>query len=232
MIRIVVAVVLSLAAAGCAVVPPAQTPVPAPLPPGAVDEAVRDALIQGASLAVGQLGRVNGFWSNAAVRVPVPEALARPAEAMRKLGMGAKVDAFHRALNTAAEQSVPYAAELFIGAIRELTLDDARAVLDGGGDAATRLLRERSAAALTARLLPYVQATTTRIGVTQRYKDLLADYGVLLRDSGLRHLDLDAYITQKTIDGVFFLMAAEEARIRRDARARGTERMRQVFGSI
>lgn len=234
MIRIVLTVVVGLATAGCVISSPAQAPVPvqAPLPDNALADAVREALTQGAGQAVGQLGRVNGFWSNAAVRVPLPDALVRSAEALRKLGMGAKVDEFHRALNSAAEQAVPYAAEIFAGAVREMTLDDARAILAGGDDAATQLLRERSGAALTAQLLPYVTATTTRIGVTQRYKDLVAEYGALLRSSGIKELDLDAYVTQKSIDGVFYLMGAEEARIRRDPRARGSELMRQVFGAL
>jgi hypothetical protein len=234
MIRIVLAVVLSLASSACAVAPPAEPPVPAPAPPSdaAVADALHEALLQGATQAVGQLGRVNGFWSNAAVRVPLPDSLARAGEALRKLGMGAKVDEFHRALNSAAEQAVPYAAEPFAAAVRAMTLDDARAILAGGNGAATALLRERSGAALLAQLRPYVSGTTGRIDVTQRYKDLIADYGVLLRSSGLKNLDLDAYITEKTVDGVFYLMAAEEARIRRDPRARGSELMRQVFGAL
>lgn len=233
MIRIVLTVVTGLAA-GCALAPtPApQAPVQAPVSQVAAADAVREALAQGVAQAVGQLGRANGFWSNAAVRIPLPDGLARTAETLRKLGMASKVDAFHRALNSAAEQAVPYAAESFAGAVRELTLDDARAILDGGDGAATRLLRERRGAVLTAQLLPYVRATTAHIDVTQRYKALVDEYGVLLRGSGLKDLDLDAYIAHKTVDGLFYLIAAEEARIRRDPRARGSDLLRQVFGSL
>ncbi|MFC4252741.1 DUF4197 domain-containing protein [Sinimarinibacterium flocculans] len=234
MIRIALTVVVGLAAAGCAVSPSAEDPLVAlaPLPETAPADAVREALLQGAAQAVGQLGRVNGYWSNAAVRVPMPAALARPAETLRKLGAGGKVDEFHHSLNAVAEQAVPYAAEALAAAVREMTLDDVRALLDGSDDAVTQHFRASHGEALVAYLRPYVEATGARIGVTQRYRDLIGDYGVLLRGSGIRELDLDAYITQKTVDGVFYLMAAEEARIRRDPRARGTELMRRVFGRL
>lgn len=233
MIRIALtAVVLGAAAAACVPGPAPQAPAPVrvPLSEETLAEAVRETLAQGAAQAVSQLGRSNGFWSNAAVRIPLPEPLLKPAESLRKLGMGARVDEFHRALNSAAEQAVPYVAEALAAAARELTLDDAQAVLDGG--VATQRLRERSGAALAAQLQPYVRATTERIGIVQRYRSLADEYGVLLRGAGLAQADLDTYVTQKTIDGVFYLIAAEEVRIRRDPRARSTELMRQVYGSL
>lgn len=235
MIRIALtAVMFGLATTACGLLAPREEPAPEPLalPDGAYADVLRETLAQGAAQALGQLGRTNGYWSNAAVRIPLPEPLARSAEALRRLGMGAKVDEFHRALNRAAEQATPYAADALATAIRQMTLDEARTILDGGDGAVTRHFREHSGAQLSAQLEPYVQATTARIGVTQRYKALIDDYAVLLRGADLRELDLDAYVTQKTIDGLFYLMAAEEARIRRDPRARGSELMRQVFGGL
>jgi len=203
---------------------------PAPLGESEIAAGLREALAQGVSGAVGVLGRTNGFWSNAAVRIPLPKELAKAESTMRKLGLGARVDELHLTLNRAAEQAVPHVAELFGDAIRQMTLADARAILQGGENAATDYFRRTTGAALEARVRPYVEATTNSVGVTQKYKALISDYGPLLQRAGVESTDLDAYVTAEAVDGLFYMIAAEEARIRRDPRARTTELLRRVFG--
>lgn len=239
MLRLLVtAMTPCLLLAACAPVDIEQRPqgapaVVAPAPSTAqIDGGLRDALAQGVTTAVAALGRPNGFWGNAAVRIPLPPQLARAEPTLRRLGMGARVDEFQRALNQAAEEATPYAAEVLGQAIRQLTLSDAQSILRGGDDAATAYFRRSAGPALETRLRPYVAATTQRVGATQRYKSLLGDHTALLQRAGMAPLDLDDYVTARTLDGLFFMLAAEEARIRRDPRARGTELMRQVFGQL
>lgn len=192
---------------------------------------LKEALAQGVTTAINSLGRTNGFWSNAAVRVPLPKNLAKAESTLRKLGMGARVDEFQLALNRAAEQAVPQVADVFGDAVRQMSLADARAILQGEQDAATQYFRRAAGTALEAKVRPYVETTTQNVGVTQKYKSLMSDYGPLLERAGFADTDLDGYVTGKAIDGLFFQIAAEEARIRRDPRARATELMRRVFGS-
>ncbi len=237
MLRISVMVAISgLLLAGCALLevqgpPPHAISLPAP-DAVQIEGAVRDVLAQGITNAVATLGRPNGFWGNAAVRIPLPPPLARAEPMLRRLGMGGRVDEFQRVLNHAAEEAMPYAADVFGQALRQLTLADAQALLSGGESAATHHFRSSAGPELTMRLRPYVAATTQRVGVTQRYKALTKDHGGLLHRAGMEPLDLDDYVTARAVDGLFFMLAAEEARIRRDPRARGTELMRRVFGML
>jgi hypothetical protein len=239
MLRLSVTVTAScLLLTGCALLdvqgkaqPPYAVSRPAP-DAGQIDGGLRDALAQGVATAVATLGRPNGFWGNAAVRIPLPSQLARAEPTLRRLGMGARVDEFQRALNQAAEEATPYAAEVFGHALRQMTLADAQSILRGSEDAATQYFRRSAGPALASQLRPYVVATTQRVGVTQRYKSLVGDHATLLQRAGMEPLDLDDYVTGRTLDGLFFMLAAEEARIRRDPRARGTELMRQVFGML
>lgn len=191
---------------------------------------LREALVQGVGTAVATLGRSNGYWSNAAVRIPLPEPVQKAENTLRRMGQGARVDEFHLTLNRAAERAVPEVADIVGDAVRSMSLADARSILDGGGDAATRYFQRAAGPALEARVRPIVAAATAQVGVTQQYKSLVSSYGPLLALAGVDNADLDAHVTRKAVDGLFFVIAAEEARIRRDPRARSTELLRRVFG--
>lgn len=192
---------------------------------------LREALAQGTESAVLALGKTNGYWSNTAVRIPMPEQLTKVDKALRAAGLGGKVDEFQLTLNRAAEQAAPEAAAVFADAIRAMTLDDARGILSGGNDAATQYFRRVAGEAIEAKFLPIVQQATAKVGVTQQYKSLVSDYTPLLQLAGVQNTDLDAYVTDEAVDGLFYMIAAEEERIRRDPRARTTELLRKVFGS-
>ncbi len=192
---------------------------------------LREALGQGVESAVTSLGRRNGFWDNASVRIPLPAELQQAEKTARKLGMGDKFDQMHLTLNRAAEQAVPHVADIFGAAVRQMTLEDARSILYGPNDAATQFFRRTSESELIGRIRPIVTDATTQVGVTQQYKALVSSYGPLLKLAGIEATDLDGYVTTKAVDGLFYSIAAEEARIRRDPRARTTELMRTVFGA-
>jgi hypothetical protein len=191
---------------------------------------LRDALQQGSSSAIAQLGHSDGFWRDPQVRVPLPSFIARYESAVRAVGYGGTLDQFQLTLNRAAEQAVPQAANIISNAISRMTVEDAKDILNGPSNAATEFFRRSSSDELYQSILPIVQQTTQQAGVTQQYKKLASKAGPILRLSGSNMPDdLDGYVTQKTLDGMFVKIAAEEARIRADPAARGTELMKKVF---
>jgi len=176
------------------------------------------------------------------VRIPLPGKLEQAGKLARQLGQGAKVDAFELSMNRAAEKAVPQVAEIFGDAIRKMTLDDARGILTGGDHAATDYFRRVAGEALTARIHPIVAKATDSVGVTQKYKAFMSGsssgalgglLGALDHDKsthGGTALDLDDYVTAKTLDGLFTEIGAQEQSIRTNPGARTTDLLKKVFG--
>jgi len=191
---------------------------------------LKAALAQGTRTAVANLGRSDGFWGNAAARIPLPKPIRKIESMVRGVGMGGQIDAFHLSLNRAAEQAVPVAADVFATAVQKLTLDDVRGILQGPNDAATQYFKRTTTETLTARFRPLVTKATANVGVAQQYKQLVAATGPFAASLGASS-DLDGYVTQKALDSLFVQVAAEEARIRQNPAARGSEIMRRVFGA-
>ena len=198
------------------------------LDPGTVAAGLRDALEQGTRRAVQDLGRENGFWSHPTLRIPVPENLAKIEKGLRRFGQDKVADDFVRSLNRAAEAATPAARDIFVDAIRRMTIKDAVEILKGPSDAGTRYFRRHTETPLTAAFRPIVVRSTETVGVTARYKRFARKAEPLgLVSPG--ELDLDDYITRKALDGLFQLVAAEERRIREDPAARTTDLLRKVF---
>ena len=189
---------------------------------------LKEALATGTTRAISRLGVTDGFWKNPGVQIPLPEQLQKVEKTLRMLGQGAKVDEFHLSLNRAAEQAVPEAAAIFGNAIRGMTLSDARGILQGGSTAATDFFRARTSAALTAKFAPMVTRATDAVGVTRKYKDLAGKVQKLA--PGFELQDIDSYVTQRALSGLFTTLGDEEMRIRKDPAARSTELLRKVFG--
>jgi hypothetical protein len=219
----------------------------AALPSSDIAAGLKEALAKGTTRAITSLGRTDGFWGNAKVRIPLPGKLEQVGKLARQLGQGAKVDAFELSMNRAAEQAVPQVADIFGDAIRKMMLQDARGILTGGDHAATDFFRRVAGDALTARIRPIVAKATDRVGVTQRYKALTSTSGegalggMLGSLGGLggdkasagkaSPLDLDDYVTAQTLDGLFTVIGEQEQSIRRNPAARTTELLKKVFGS-
>lgn len=207
-----------------------------------VGAGLKEALASGVSRAIEQLGRDDGFWSNSAVRIPLPGTLRKAGEVAGRLGQGAQFEAFQRTLNQAAEKAVPEVADIFGNAIRQMSLTDARNILTGGDHAATDYFRRTAGEALTTRIQPIVASSTDAVGVTRGYKELIASDAVggtlgKLQSLGgggasasADSLDLDRYVTDRTIDGLFHVIAEQEAAIRNNPAARTTDLLRKVFG--
>jgi hypothetical protein len=191
---------------------------------------LKAALSQGTRAAVTNLGRADGFWGNAAARIPLPPALSRLERSVRGVGMGGLVDQFHLTLNRAAEQAVPVAADVFAESVSALTLNDVRGILTGPKDAATQHFRRTTSGTLGSRFRPIVANATAKAGVAQSYKRLTTGAGPLAIALGAP-TDLDGYVTQQALEALYGQVAAEEARIRANPAARSTEVLRRVFGA-
>lgn len=192
---------------------------------------VKEALASGVKTAINQLGRKDGFLGDAAVRIPLPGKLDTLAKTARKLGQGKYVDQLEESMNRAAEQAVPAAADVFSDAIRAMSVKDALDIVSGGSDSATQYFRRSSGDKLKQAILPIVSQQTSQTGVAQRYKDLSKKGGGLLgKVGGTESVDLDDYVADKALDGLFHVIAQQEAEIRRNPVATGSALLKSVFG--
>jgi Protein of unknown function (DUF4197) len=201
---------------------------------GAQDEktnaaGIREALAVGTERAVNSLSKVDGYFGNAAVKILMPSGIQKVADAARMAGYQKQVDEFILSMNRAAEAAAPLAARYFGDAIRDMTLEDARGILTGGNTAATDFFRRRTHDKLYAAFKPVVSKKIGEVGATQAYKDMMGRYESLPM-MGRQSLDLDEYVTNKSLDGVFFMVGEEEKKIRANPAARTTDLLKSVFG--
>jgi len=196
-----------------------------------VARGLKEALSEGATGAVKQLGRRDGYFSNRWVRIPVPQHLQRLDKTLRRLGQSRYADEFILSMNRAAEAAAPHAAELLASAIKAMTVRDAMDILNGPKDAATQYFRRHSEVTLKQRFRPIVSRATDQTGVTRSYKRMVAQAGAVQSWVDPGRYDLDDYVTGKALDGLYYMIAQEEARIRSDPVARTTELLRTVFGA-
>ncbi|GAB6043340.1 DUF4197 domain-containing protein [Endothiovibrio diazotrophicus] len=193
---------------------------------------LKEALSAGTRYAVEQLGRDGGFLDDAAVRIAMPEPLRMVDKGLRKIHQGAVADRFIETMNRAAEQAVPEAAAIFGDAIAHLTVEDAAGILNGADDAATRYFRRTSGEKLREVMAPVVARATDQAQLTAAYKGLVKQAGPLASMLGEEQLDLDAYVTGRSLDGLFLKLAEEEKRIRENPAARTSELLQKVFGAV
>ena len=193
--------------------------------------ALKGALQRGARAAVDQLGRENGFYEDARVRIPLPDSLRRAEKNMRRFGMGKHADDLLLALNRAAESAVPAAQELFVDSIRQMSVADARGILTGGETAGTAYFRRTTSQPLREKFLPIVRTATARVGLAQKYNQY-ARYGVRVGLVDAEDANLDDYVTQKALDGLYFMVAEEEKKIRKDPVGTASSLLKRVFGAL
>jgi hypothetical protein len=196
-----------------------------------VGNGLRDALVKGISVGADQAARENGFFGNDLIRIALPEELRRLESTMRQFGLGAEVDRVLLTINRGAESAAKEAKPIFINAIRQLTIQDAFAVLRGDQDAATQFLRRTTTEQLTVLFEPKVQESLNEVGATRHYTDLVNAYNAIPTTRKINP-DLNAYVTEMAIDGLFKLIALEELKIRENPAERTTAIMRRVFGSV
>jgi len=193
---------------------------------------LREALGKGVNQAVTNLGKDGGYLKNLDVKIPMPPKLQSVERTLRKLGQDKIADDFVATMNHAAEQAVPLAANIFTGAITNMTVADAKDILTGPNDAATQYFRKTSEDKLREKFEPIVKDATAQTGVTSAYKNLIKQAGPMAAFLGADAGDLDGYITQKSLDGLFKMIATEEKKIRENPVARSTDLLKKVFGSV
>lgn len=194
-------------------------------------DGLRQALSQGAEVAVAQLGKNNGFYGNPKVRIPLPGSIEKGASMLRRVGMGSQLDQLEVTMNKAAEAAVVEAKPVLVNAIKQMSVSDAKQILTGGNTSATEYFRRTTSADLTTRFLPIVKKHTDQLGATQQYSQLAkpaANFGLI--DS--KQASLDSYVTQKALDGLFLMVAEEEKAIRQNPVKQSSAILQKVFGAV
>lgn len=192
---------------------------------------LKEALIQGAGKAVGKLGAVDGFLGNPEVKIPLPGYLKKAEKTMRLFGMGKQADELTLKMNRAAEAAVPEAKVLLVDAVKKMSLADAKGILTGGDDAATQYFKKVTATPLAEKFLPVVTKATANVQLAQQYNkyaEMAGKYGVVNKDQA----SIEQYVTQKTLDGVYLMIAQEEKAIRTDPVGQASSLLKKVFGAV
>ncbi|MFC0710966.1 DUF4197 domain-containing protein [Azorhizophilus paspali] len=203
----------------------------ADLSQGDASGGLKDALSQGAQLAVRQLGQPGGFSNDPALRIELPGSLGKLAKTMKLMGMGSQVEQLEASMNQAAEAAVPQAGSLLLDAVRKMTVTDAKEILSGSEDAATRYLDRSSREQIRAKFLPIVKQATDQVGLARQYNAFAAKaagFGAIDAKSA----NLENYVTEQALDGLFEVIAGEEAKIRENPTAAATSLAKKVFSAL
>ena len=194
---------------------------------------VKSALERGAQIAVALLGKEDGFWGNDAVRIPLPDWLEKAERAIKFMGRGKDIDDLKLGVNRAAEAAVPQAKSLLVGAVKAISVQDAKAILTGGDNAVTRFFQDKTQTSLNEKFLPIVTQVTDRIGLATQYNALAAQ----VQKTGLVQLKpeqarVETHVTAKALDGLYYMIGEEEKKIRRDPLGTGSDILKKVFGAV
>ena len=193
--------------------------------------AIRIALERGANAAVGLLGKPDGFLGNPRVRIPLPGHLADAAKLLNALGQQQRVEELITAMNRAAEAAVPKAKTLLVGAVKAMSLDDARRIVSGGDNSATSFFSEKTRTSLEKEFLPIVTRATEQVTLAEKYNKLAskaASLGLVdKQDSSIQQ-----YVMVLALDGLYLMIGEEESKIRKNPVATGSAILKNVFGSL
>ena len=192
---------------------------------------LKQALEKGAEYAVDYLGKTDGFFANQSVKIPMPEQLKTVEKTLRSLGQDQYADEFVLTMNRAAEEAVPLTLDILKKGVASMTIEDAKSILQGPDDAATQYLKKVGGDEMRQRISPIVSEATARTGVTRQYKQLFEKMGFLNQVLDPDDYDIDKYVTGKTMDGLFFMIAEEEKKIRENPVERTTDLLKKVFGA-
>ncbi len=190
---------------------------------------IRAALERGAQAAISGLGRTDGFMNNPAVKIELPGHLKDGAKLLQMTGQGQRVDELLLAMNRAAEAAVPAAKPLLLSAIKGMSVEDGLQILKGGDDAVTQFFAGKTRQPLTQQLLPIVTQATPKVELAQKY-NAVAGKAVGLGLVKSQDANIQQYVTAKTLDGLYLMIAEEERKIRKDPLGSGSAILKKVFG--
>lgn len=190
---------------------------------------LKEALEVGTKNAVKAVSKTDGYFGNQLIKILLPDNVQKMADVLGKVGFQKQVDDFVLSMNRAAEKAAPKATSLFVDAIKAMTFEDAQKILKGGDNAATDYFKAKTSTKLHDAFKPTVSSTMNEVGVTRAYKEMMgkADTVPFLNKESM---DLDNYVTNKSLDGLFLTVGQEEKKIRTNPAARTTELLKTVFG--
>ena len=191
---------------------------------------LKEALQVGTEKAVGLVSKPDGFYKNPAIKIPLPESVQKVEKLLRATGYGEKVDNFELSMNRAAERAAPEAKSIFGDAIKQMTFDDAKKILNGPDNAATLYFEDKTSGRLQEIFKPIVKDAMGQVGVTRSYQDLNAKAESMPFGKSIS-FDLDQYVTDGSLKGLFKMLAEEEKQIRTQPAARVTDLLKKVFAS-
>ena len=201
--------------------------------PGLSDEKVvaglKEALHIGTENTVNLTGKMDGYFRNEAIKILMPEKLRTLEKGLRTVGYGSQIDEFVVSMNRAAERAAPQAKEIFWEAIKAMSFDDARKILGGNETAATDYFKGKTTAKLTAAFKLIIDKSMNEVGVTRQYKELVGHFQAI-PFAKTESFDLDHYVTDKSLLGLFYVLGQEEKKIRTNPAARVTDLLKEVFG--
>jgi hypothetical protein len=192
---------------------------------------LKGALNQGTGSAVAKLGKTDGFLGNPQVKIPLPDSLQKADRTLTRFGMGKYTQELVVTMNRAAELAVPEAKTLLLDAVKQMTIQDAKNILTGGNTAATDYFRAKTSQPLAAKFLPIVQQATAKVQLAQKYDQFAGKasrFGLLDE----KQANLEQYITQKALDGLFLMIAEEEKTIRADPVGQANKLLTKVFSLL
>ncbi len=196
---------------------------------GTIAKGLKEALATGTDRAVKSVSKMDGFNGNPAIRILMPEKIRNVAEVLGKFGFRKEVDDFVLSMNRAAEKAAPKAVDYFSAALKEMSIEDAGKILKGSDTAATEYFRSKTGDKIFSAFKPIVSASMDEVGTSRSYKELIQKYEDV-PFVPTAELDLDKYVTTKSVDGLFHMLGEEEKKIRTDPAARATDLLKKVFG--
>lgn len=192
---------------------------------------LKAALTQGVGKAIDSLSRTDGFFKNPTVKIPLPDYLKKAEKVMHMFGMGEQSDELVLKMNRAAETAVPEAKALLLSSLKKMSMSDAKNILTGGDDAATQYFKKTTSTDMSAKFLPIVTKATENVQLAKQYNkfaEMGSKFGLVNKDNA----NLEQYVTQKALDGVYVMIAQEEKSIRKDPLGQANSLIKKVFGAL
>ena len=194
-------------------------------------QGLKAALEKGALAAVGLLGQPDGFLGNPKVRIPLPGFLEDAAKLLKMTGQGKRVDELVTSMNRAAEAAIPMGKDLLVGAVKSMSVTDAKKILTGGDNSVTQFFADKTRQPLGEKFLPVVTQATAQVGLADKYNRVagkMANMGLLKSEDA----NIQQYVTAKSLDGLYTIIGKEERKIRQDPVGTGSAILQKVFGAL
>jgi hypothetical protein len=206
----------------------AASPVAAQLPDAKIADGLKEALKVATEKTVSLTGKTDGYFANQAIKILMPDKLKSLESGLRAVGYGSQIDEFVLSMNRAAESAAPQAKQIFLDAIGKMSFDDARKILNGSNTAATDFFKSKTTPQLTTAFKPAVSKSMNDVGVTRQYKDLVGRFESIPFAKS-QAFDLDGYVVDKGLAGLFHVLGEQEQQIRTNPTARVTDLLKEVF---